>query len=599
MSYNIDKNTRLYYVWTIRYDKYHCTWSDLSSSTTASRGKGEWTSTSNYRFLVLTYHQRTANDSTQPDLPSDLNYPGYPPNSYCNMQYIKWRVVRSESYTGEPFQVSYVSSQGDDWWRQVTPFEYELTQSVPMFCATTPQPPSFSNTIMKYDSSNTYRKFRSRWSCSTDGSVTYVSGPTYVSNVKERGNSRWEYHGKSFSDALLGVVYEIEWTSSTKGIGTSPQSIISDELRSTLAEFCDQPASSSAIALSDSKVSLSERNLSEQTYSGYPIYRVVYDCSEKTFGDVELAALDQEDNQLRTNNWEYVDIYEESGINKCVFYYYSSGYQTNIKYANASALTKPAVTDIDLYECPCYWMVDVNKVLEATEFMTVVVSGVEGRASSINSVYELPKIEGENLWKLENSTTSIVLKYTSDVWDFSFSKKYEGNNRVLIDKLIQITDSFIGNFRVIFSESAEFTDEDGIGSCALSFEGNTLEDYIPPPEEPTEESSSSSSSSSSDSGNEGEATDQTTAQADDQEGLDTTAGDDTQAMDDQFTDEPPQTDTGDDTQAMDDQFTDETSQTNTGDETTEDQIEEGFEMEDYYGPEDPEPFEDPNQALQE
>jgi len=506
MSYNIDKNTRLYYVWTIRYDKYLCRWSNLSSSTTSTNGRDEWVATTNYRFLVMTYHKRTANDSTQPDLPSDLNYPGYPPQKYVSMEYIKWRTVKSSSYIGAPTQLSFITSSGDDLWRQVTPFEYEMTQSVPMFCATIPQIPSFTNTVLKYDDTDVYRKFRARWACNSSGVLTYVSGPTYINSVKERGNGRWEYEGKTYADSVLGTVYEIIWVSYEAGIGTSPNKVISEDLRTQLSSYCETQSSSTDTSLEASDVSLTRRTFDEETYSGYPVYRVEYTCATKTFGDVELIALDQDDKQKRTNAWEYIDLYTELSINKCVFYYYSSGYQTDITNEEAAALTKPTTTNIKLYECPCSWLIDVDQVLEATEFITLIISGLEGRASSRNSVYKLSKIEGENSWKLEDSSREIVLKYTSDTWDFSLSDNYKDNNYLRIDKEIAITSSFIGNFRIVFSESADFSDEDGVGTCMLSFEGNTLEDYVAPvgaatSSTTTDDDSSSSSSSSSSSEN--------------------------------------------------------------------------------------------------
>lgn len=491
MSYNIDKNTRLYYIWTIRYDKYLCKWSSLLSSTSTTRGGSKWVSTSSYRFLVLTYHNNIGNDASQPTLPSDLNYPGYPSSSYCEMQYIQWRVVKSSLYTGEPFQTAYVSTVGDDLWRQITPYEYEMIQSVPMFCATSPQPPSFTNTVLKYDSADTYRKFTSRWCHNSVGIPTYVSGPVYAGNVKERGGNRWEYKGKNYADSLLGIVYEIEWVSSIAGIGTSPQSIISDELFIEMTSwYTGSPATSTRISLSPIASTLTPSISIEQTFSGYPIYRVEYDCMTKSYGAVELIALDQDVNQKRSNSWEYVDIHSASG--KCIFYYYSSALQLRKTYNEAAALTKPSSSSVKLYDCPCGWLVDIDKVLTATEFITVMLSGVEGKGNIANAVYKLPKIYGEYTWKYKVENIDISLEYDSGSWDFSFYRTYEDNNSVRINKVIETGESFVGNFRVAFCDGAEFTDEDGTATCLLSFQGNTLEPYVAPAGE-TEESSSSSS----------------------------------------------------------------------------------------------------------
>jgi len=496
MGYNIERNSRLYYVWTIRYDKYLCKWSDLTYSISDVNGRGEWVSTSNYRFLVMTYHNRTPNYSQQPDLPSDLNYPGYPPSTYCEMQYMKWRTVQSSSYVGEPFQISFSSVIGDELWRKTTPFEYEMTQSVPIFCSTSPQIPSFTNTVLKNDGSSYYRKFRARWACNSSGSLSYVSGPTYINSVQDRGNSRWEYLGKSYEDSTLGLVYEIIWVSYEAGIGTSPNDVISEDLTSDLLSLCaTENSDTNNEVVVGSEYSISNVN-SDKYYSGYPIFRVVYNCNLKTYSGVELIAIDQDDRQLRTNSWKYIDIYSELDELKCVFYYYSSNYQKNISLEQVEDLDSPSIFDIDLYSCPCYWTTNIDSALEATNIINLVISGIDGRASSGNNIYQLQKVENENTWKLSDSKKDVVLKYYNSKWDFSLSNNYKNNNYLKINKEILLSDSFIGNFSIVFNDSAVFTDEDGSGTCMLSFEGNNLEEMDNSSSSEILYSNSSSSSSS-------------------------------------------------------------------------------------------------------
>jgi hypothetical protein len=431
---------------------------------------------SNYRFLVLTYHNNIGNDSTEPSLPTNLNYPGYPSSLYCEMQYIQWRVVQSSLYDGVPTQISYVSTSGDDLWRKITPYEYELIQSTPVFCATIPQTPSFTNTILKYDNANTYRKFTARWSHDSSGIPSYVSGPTYAGNVKERGNSRWEYKGKNYADAKLGIVYEIEWTSFIIGIGTSPKTIISDELFNNIDSWDVSPSlPATSNSLSSIKLSAMSSVSADEKYTGYPIYRVEYNCSTKVYGDIEFIDLDQDENQKRDNKWKYVDIYSELDAGKCIYYYYSAELQTNKTYEELLALVKPTIAGLELYECPCSWLADIDQVLNSTFSISVILSGIEGRASISNSVYKLLKNDGSYGWKYEDKDTAIFLEYRSDKWYFSFARNYKKTNDIRINKTIETGESFIGNFRVVFCDSVEFEDEDGKGTCLFSFQGNTLE----------------------------------------------------------------------------------------------------------------------------
>jgi len=485
---SIEKNTSSYYIWTIRYDRHFCLWSELSYSTSTLAGNNQWSTYVNYRFLTLTYHSSIANDSTQPDLPEDLNYPNYPPNSYCSMQYAKWRVIISSLYEGLLTPISYVDSPGDNYWRKITPYEYELIQSAPVFCANNPRLPSFSNTIFKYDDPNTYRKFISRWGCD-NGSLVYVSGPTYSTNVQEKGSNRWEYKEKKYSDSIYGVVYEIEWVSSERGYGTSPHAIISDELSEILSGYCASLESSNEETITSS-INIADKDSEIYLNTGYPVFRVVYDATTKTFGQTELIDICQDNIEVK-DTWKFVDIYSESGIRKCVFYYYSSDLQTNKTIEQVQSINKPSTSSINVLDCPCAWEIDVDKVISSNDIITCVLSNIKGKASSTNGIYNLSKTNSSNIWSFSDDKTNIELRYVNNMWSFSLEKRYSEDQYIRILDSLDATASFIGNYRVAFNKNVIFRDEDGTGTCIISFEGNVME------KENVLDSDNSSSSSSS------------------------------------------------------------------------------------------------------
>lgn len=487
-SYNIEKNSKLYYVWTIRYDRYLCAWSDLSFHISSVPGSGGWIPFTNYRFLQLTYHSKSGNNSSQPSLPSDLNYPNTPSSKYVETSYYKWRIIKSDSYNGEPFLIDFVNNVGDDLWRKVTPYEYELIQSNPMFCSVTPQPPSFANTVFKYDSDKYYRKFKTKWSYSS-GSLNYISGPIYVGYDIERGNSRWVYNGDNYSDPIYGTIFEFIWVSREPGYGTSPNSVTSNDLIQQISSIYNNTVQEESI-LPITSINIETAESVPSLYNGYPVFRVVYDFDFKSYSDIEIISIDENDNQKKTNNWHYVSLYEQSNILKAIFYFYSSDYYKNLSLSEVNNIPLPSLDNIDLKQCPYAWIVDRHKIMSSVNFINVFISNVEGEGNIVNGEYRLSKEEDKYIWSYKDSLTEVALILKDNYWDFSLSSNYKDNNYISINKNIDIIKVFVGNLKISFSDNATFKNEIGSGQCSLSFNGDILEN------KENQFSSSSSSSSS-------------------------------------------------------------------------------------------------------
>jgi len=489
-SFPLTKNSIVYYKWTITYDKEKCVWSDLDASILSSQGSGEWESEENYRFCILSYHSSTVNDNTEPDLPEDLGYPSSPSSSYCSLLYPKWRIVKTSSYVGDPFELSLSSSAGDDIWNKVTPFEYEMTQSEPSYCSSTPANPSFSNTLLRHDSDSSYRQFTAKVRCdSVTGVLTYVSGPTYAGSAPERGNGRWTFGGKTSINSDGETVFEVSWDSSTQGIGTSPVNFLDSSLVSELTSMC-RSVSDTILAASDIVILGDSSYVSQQDqlYTGYPVYRVVFHCPEETFAQVETIAVAESKPISGMNIWEYHDTFLLDGEEHCVFYYLSTDQVVNV---SLSEISVPSTSEVPLEDCPCSSSTNIPETVGQIQVMSLVVSGAIGKSYKANGVYSLVKELDDDIWIFESEDAEITLKYNLENWQFDLSYRYERDKIFRIDHSFIPSDIHVGKINLVSVDNVIFTDDDGSGYCTVSIEGNVFEELA--------ESSSSSSSSSSES----------------------------------------------------------------------------------------------------
>jgi hypothetical protein len=488
-NYTLTLKNPVYYKWTVEYDKVKCKWRKPRCEERTSPGNATWQARSNDYFCIFSYFTNIVNDPTPPCIPSSTGYPNEPSSNFCDVEYMKWRVVKTSTFVGEPFPVDIVSNQGDDRWYKATPFEYELVRKKSIFCNHPPQPPSLANTEFKQDGENLYRQFKARWRCG-ESSIEYVSGPTYVNSVKDRGNNRWEYNGKASADEQ-GQIFELDWVASTKGYGTSPNTTIDQNALDQLIALCFPEATDEEAENISAEVVVSATGVEEGVQFGVPTFRVVYDCSTKSFGEVELIAFtDADDDELvRNNRWSYYQSFIDNGIEKCIFYYLSNEVVENITPDNIIMPEAPATDGINLSDCPCVLRPEFNAILDNTKTFSVALSGVVGVANQVNRVYQIGQNEGLRSWTYEDELTSVNLFFENNVWNINFSSEYEDGRKLKIAKTLAFSESHIGQLNVVFDAVANYQDAEGSGRCSISFESDFIDQAF-------DQSSTSSSESS-------------------------------------------------------------------------------------------------------
>ena len=121
------------------------------------------------------------------------------------MRFYKWRIIITDTYVSDPFVIEILQESGHDLWRQVTPFEYEVQNSYPIFCVDHPGVPNLANTKLKYDEEDNYRIFDMWWKCSGDGEIEHVKGPVYRGNATTAGDDLWKWDGEVRNNNLLGT----------------------------------------------------------------------------------------------------------------------------------------------------------------------------------------------------------------------------------------------------------------------------------------------------------------------------------------------------------------------------------------------------------
>jgi hypothetical protein len=484
-KYTIELKPSTYYKWTMSYDKIKCKWSKPRCEETTSPGSATWQARSNDHFCIFNYFTNVENDPTPPCIPSEIGYPNEPSTDFCNVQYMKWRIVKTSSFVGEPFAIEIVDEIGNGRWEKVTPFEYEIIQDKSIFCIGEPQPPSNANSTLKHDSEDLYRAFTARWRCGED-SIEYVSGPTYAGTTASKGNNRWEYNDKSTVDANLGQLFELDWVSSSKGYGTSPNTTIDSSVLEELISICFPEATEEEVAEIVDGTVISNEEVEDEVQYALPTFRVVYDCSTKTFDDIETIALTSadDDEMERNNRWTYYQSFEDNGIEKCLFYYLS-----NEIVEMSSDIVQPSTDSVNLSDCPCVLRPEVNTILDNTKSFSVLVSGVVGTASSVNRIYSVSQNEDLRSWSYLDDKTSINLFFENNVWNMNFSNEYENQKKLTITKNLPFDESHIGQLNVIFDSVAIYKDAEEHGRCFISFESDSISDAF-------DESSSSSNSSS-------------------------------------------------------------------------------------------------------
>jgi hypothetical protein len=501
MSYTLSGNNPfLYFVWRIYFDKKKCEWSDLTCSTVTEAGNGQWTTTDNNLFCILVYHNDVANSDTQPDLPSDLGHPEPPTSIYSDLEYFKWRIIKTSTFVSEPFQISTQTTSGDDFWRKVTPFELEIVEGDSLFCSEVPKLPSIANTALKFDNKDTYRQFTARWGCdNANEGLAYVSGPKYSGNVSSKGAGRWVYEGKAFSDAIYGIVFEIKWTSSVKGIGTSPNRLINNDVYDQLVEECLNSVDDGTVD-PELPVVIPEFSVVEETEQMCPTFRLLFNCDDQTLGDVEFIGLNpvSDDEIQRNDRWEYFDTFSDNGVNKCVFYNMSSEVVDVNITKEEIAVTTPTTDGVPLLSCPCYISKSRSDIIEQADIMTLVVSGVVGESSEVNGLYELAKDSDSLSWKFSDDKIETNILYNNR-WDISVIFEYSGGRKFSIKETIAQDDSFIGETKIEMSKVASFVDAEQEDVCALSVSSNLVDQFNESSSSTSSDSSSSESSSSTSS----------------------------------------------------------------------------------------------------
>jgi len=100
----------------------------------------------------------------------------------------------------------------------------------------------------------------------------------------------------------------------------------------------------------------------------------------------------------------------------------------------------------------------------------------------------------------DDDSTNIKLSFENEVWTFSFSKEYDVNKKLTINKNLSFDESHIGQLTVLFDCVANYEDAEGQERCSISFESNTIEDLYD--NSSSESSYSSTSSVSGDSSSE-------------------------------------------------------------------------------------------------
>ena len=486
----------IYYKWQLSFNKLTCEWLDLKSCPTVEAGTGEWTHEENHTFCIFIFHSATANDSTEPTILDAFNYPNIPPKDYCpSLRYRRMRSVKTNTYSSEPIVLDIVEEKGDGWWRQVTPFEFEILQDQPLHCADKQLGPNLANTILKYDTEENYRVFEIWWQC-IDNELEFIQGPIYKGNVSEAGDESWVWNGEIHTSDLLGTYFILRWTSSTPGYGTAPVTTIDANLKELLISKCTEEDEEEFIELNN--IIDEGTTTFNSTTSGFATYRILYNCELGTFENPTVIGLSNpEDASLRNvDQWVYFDTFEDNGIAKCVFYYVAMDSIKDIsELRQIQELEIPSIDNISTVNCPCSNLISNVDNVNSINELDFVISGVFGESSSVNRKYILFKEPTTSIWLSEESDVNIRVEYFEELETFSVIANiiYNGNFNFTINQIISSEQVFISDTLVSFSDSVEFVDGDGKGTCSANLEG-----FTPLGEEIDQSSSSSESSSSSD-----------------------------------------------------------------------------------------------------
>jgi len=483
-----------YYRWQLSFNKHTCEWLDLKYCLVADEGTGEWTHEENPIFCIFIFHSDIANDSTAPEVPEAFNYPDIPPQEYCDsLRYRRMRWIKTNTFAEGPIVLDIEKERGDGWWRQVTPFEFEILQKEPLHCTEKQLGPNLINTILKYDTEDTYRTFEIWWQC-IDNNIEFIQGPLYKGNSIDAGDEKWTWDGETRMSDLLGTYFILRWTSSTPGYGTGPVTTIDDDVKNQLLEICAIEEDEELYNINDIiDEGTSTFNIATE---GFPTFRVLYNCNTGKFEEPKVIGLSNpEDAGLRkADQWVYYDTFEDNNVPKCVYYFVGKELINISSLKQIGKIKTPDLSTISLVNCPCAGEYNVSEIINSIDDIALIISGVIGESSSVNRKYTLYKAD-INEWVSDEPNVDIIMTFNESINTFRISAKiiYNTNFNFTINQRIDSYQVFVSETGVSFSDAVKFSDANGNGTCSANMEG-----FVPLDDGIDLSSSSSESSSSSD-----------------------------------------------------------------------------------------------------
>jgi hypothetical protein len=406
-------------IWTVSFNKIKCKWSNISSISSAIAGDGVWISSDNEQFCIFKYHSDAMNDESEPAIPGFIGYPdGIPDASYCPLYYRVWRSVQTSMVSSKPFITNIIEDQGDDYWKQTSPFEWEAVESKPVTVSQCPQSPSDYNSVLDVtDQNNMYRTYYSEWFCDGEN-INYVQGPIYDGSVESQGTGEWNFTDKARTDPLIGIVYRVDWVANESGLGVVPKHTLSEDALRDLSMICESnldytvteegnvdkigyPLVGEVDENGDPiqhvmdkhiypyyRVEYNISNWKEDNPLVVPTYRSTYNCDTDVISDPEIIELSEyvEGDTLRTDIWSYIDSYTQDGSVNCVYYFHSSESSRDI-----SKFQAPNKTVIDTVgTCSCSV---IPSLFAPSDLMSVSIANVIGDPARVNGKYDLNFID--------------------------------------------------------------------------------------------------------------------------------------------------------------------------------------------------------------
>ena len=448
-----------YFFWKIEFDKINLKWGELKSFIKNVPGNSKWISQDFNKKCIFTFHEENSNTETF-NL-SEIGFPGLPDNKDCRLKFSVWRINDFKTF---PELIGFSNNQGDDVWKKVTPFEYELIQSTSHL--KNESPPFFSLENIEFKNDEFYREFHIFY-VFINNTIKYFSGPFFIRSVESKGSGEWFFDGESFLNSFNDRVLKLKWISDKKGLtapSNSPDSEILEVLESFAESFEEDDVEED---LSENSIFTSDIITSKNENLVFLNFSIKYNLENNEFFDLSIDSQTplNLDNINRDNSWH---IYQSEN-NICILKFFSSTIFDSTDEDFSKALdTVPMPSQNDLNRCVSESL-NVSKE-DFTKFgkVELTISKMIYEGSELNKKYSLDMTDSF-VWEEEG----IELNFQESRWILFFNRGFNGNSLNIyhnIDKNLLTNQSG----HIFYSNSANYFTNQIEGSCSLflKFEKN-------------------------------------------------------------------------------------------------------------------------------